>query len=1034
MYPPWQKIIRKQLKSIISLILFFNLSQISVAIAQYPESDFELYTSRHGLPDNNVMSVAKDTKGFMWFGTESGLSRFDGAEFIDFSHGDNPITLSVSNIHKIVVFSKNRLGIVTSTGFVMLDTDKYSLRQYAIPDSTIFTFYLNNIKDAIEMNSGNILLLTHTGLYELQPDGKIRFRYDAYKPEDIKKTSPLFGRSLISLKANEYIVVNEKNWVGIYKADEKKFLPVSREMEKYKHFFPMQKWNFGRVLKMANQEFVIADIRSDTIKYYDIETGRIVYSTLPFDKIKELDWTSEFFKLSDTSFAITCRENGYYIFNINKNTGKIYSNKQKYLSRYKCNALFLDEEKRLWVATRTGLLKQKLAPSFISTNEISSPLFSRDKLPSFNCVFRQKNKFYFGAHYDSSSLVIVDTATMQVTGTKMYKTYDNNFSAIYSIQQYYPDTLWLGTSNGIWWYDVISGNTGPIRNADGSIFLHHYPIKLYPPDKYGYVWVCSILWGAVARYHPLTREFQVFDSKSSPAIPFKSVKSIVYDAYGDVWLGGHGLARWNNKLQAFDTLITTYAGPLKLKDDIVAITADKKGSLWLHNAGNGLLEYNIRERRFYHYDGIQYGLGSFAIQAMANEVVEDKLWYTTGTRLGCFDINTKTAITFDQRDGIPEKRSSARTLFYDAGVNKYYSLHDNNFISFNAAIPVSGIFDNILRFTSLHTGSKAFYYPGNNIQLPSDNRYFQLRYAVLDYENANGCNFFYKVNGGEWINNHTNKSITLSGIGAGKYQITLRAIGKFGQETSTEILVYIAYPFWQRWWFIALVVFAVGSLVYWVYRFRVNQIKELSMMRSGISRDLHDEIGSTLSGISLYSHLTELQLREADIAGAGSSLVAIQQNAGEVVNKLSDIVWLTNPEQDSLKKLTERLETYATEMALPKNINVEINISGKIHHIELPIEVKKNIFLICKEAVHNAIMYSNATKIKLEVKDGHGQAVFLVADNGKGFDTDNGKKGNGIGNMKKRADEIGAAFTISSGPNHGTRVELIYKIPQRGIG
>ena len=200
--------------------------------------------------------------------------------------------------------------------------------------------------------------------------------------------------------------------------------------------------------------------------------------------------------------------------------------------------------------------------------------------------------------------------------------------------------------------------------------------------------------------------------------------------------------------------------------------------------------------------------------------------------------------------------------------------------------------------------------------------------------------------------------------------------------------------------------------------------------RFRISSELHDEVGATLSGISMYSHLTKEQMKLAQTAEVEKSLNIMQQNAGEMVNKLNDIVWLINPGQDTLQKLVQRLEEYAGDMSAIKNMQVKITVPEIFSTHSLPVESRRNIYLFCKEAINNAVKYSEGSLLELTVKENKQLLEIIISDNGKGFDTDSVKRGNGLDNMQKRATELGAAFNLQSKPGEGCSITLQVKITQ----
>lgn len=229
---------------------------------------------------------------------------------------------------------------------------------------------------------------------------------------------------------------------------------------------------------------------------------------------------------------------------------------------------------------------------------------------------------------------------------------------------------------------------------------------------------------------------------------------------------------------------------------------------------------------------------------------------------------------------------------------------------------------------------------------------------------------------------------------------------------------------------IAMILAFAGYIVYrYVQRKELQKQQEVLNERLRISRELHDEVGSTLTGIAMYSHLTREQIKAQKTEEVEKSLNNMQQSAGDMVNKLNDIVWLVNPEKDSLQKVMERLEEYADEMAIIKNIEVKINTPAKLTAINLPVKSRRNIYLFCKEAINNAVKYSHASVIELSIREFDNKRIeFSIHDNGKGFDAIAVKKGNGLMNMQQRTRDINGEFSLQSSPGHGTTISLTCKI------
>ena len=218
------------------------------------------------------------------------------------------------------------------------------------------------------------------------------------------------------------------------------------------------------------------------------------------------------------------------------------------------------------------------------------------------------------------------------------------------------------------------------------------------------------------------------------------------------------------------------------------------------------------------------------------------------------------------------------------------------------------------------------------------------------------------------------------------------------------------------------------------YRFR--KMKEIKARQSilderlRISRDLHDEVGATLSGIAMYSHLAIEQSKESSRHKLEDTLKVITESSGEMVRKMGEIIWLLNPDFDSLQKLMEKLEDFSKKAALSKRMRIRTDLPPDIDQVHLSFEARKNIYLICKEAIHNAMKYSQAKELSIEVIKEDSKVIFKVIDNGLGFDKDTVSAGHGLGNMKSRAGQIGALFNLISAPMQGTEVMLEYDLIQ----
>ena len=207
---------------------------------------------------------------------------------------------------------------------------------------------------------------------------------------------------------------------------------------------------------------------------------------------------------------------------------------------------------------------------------------------------------------------------------------------------------------------------------------------------------------------------------------------------------------------------------------------------------------------------------------------------------------------------------------------------------------------------------------------------------------------------------------------------------------------------------------------------RIRQQLRQVQMRNQLASDLHDDIGSSLSSIFLLSNMASGYVQQTE---GGRLLDKIGNNAKEVMEKMSDIVWTMNPKNDDGISLKERIEKLVIQVQELAQIKIEATISPQMEEIKMPMKLRKNIFLICKEAMHNVVKHANASSASISIDIVHNSIVMDIKDNGEGFDQSNQRKGNGMQTMAERARDCGGSCTISSAPGQGTSICFAIPVP-----
>jgi signal transduction histidine kinase len=219
-------------------------------------------------------------------------------------------------------------------------------------------------------------------------------------------------------------------------------------------------------------------------------------------------------------------------------------------------------------------------------------------------------------------------------------------------------------------------------------------------------------------------------------------------------------------------------------------------------------------------------------------------------------------------------------------------------------------------------------------------------------------------------------------------------------------------------WEMTLFSFALGD--------RINTIKlekemEKGEMRTRIAADLHDEIGSNLSSISMISQMVRRSAKLNQLEK--NRLADITATAKETTDAIRDIVWFINPQHDKFGDLILRLKDVTPKLLT--DLEYTFNTSGHIIEAMPDLLIRKEIYLIYKEVLHNIVKHAHATKVDIETKSQSNRFILTICDNGGGFDVRNVKEGLGLKNLRDRAAKIGAKFDISSSTGHGVKITLI---------
>lgn len=304
-------------------------------------------------------------------------------------------------------------------------------------------------------------------------------------------------------------------------------------------------------------------------------------------------------------------------------------------------------------------------------------------------------------------------------------------------------------------------------------------------------------------------------------------------------------------------------------------------------------------------------------------------------------------------------------------------------------------------------------------------------FTGLYFRDEAGIKYSYRLEGvdSKWSTPGKDYSVTYSHLSPGSYTFRVKAVGPEGNWslTAAQISFVIQQPYYTRWWFLLLCALGVSTLIYALYRYRINQVLAIQQIRQNISKDLHDDIGATVSSISILANMAGSEL--ISDTKRKQFLDTIQEESRHVTESLSDIVWSINPKNDDLEIMIARMQRYATEMFEARNIQYSFSIpepSG--NEVMIPMSKRQHIYLIFKEAVNNLAKYSCAKNASITIAFIESTFKMVIKDDGVGFDLLSSAGGNGVLNMRKRAQEAGGSLQIWSNPGQGTEISLTMSV------
>ncbi len=595
------------------------------------------------------------------------------------------------------------------------------------------------------------------------------------------------------------------------------------------------------------------------------------------------------------------------------------------------------------------------------------------------------------------------------------------------------------SKTGEWW---IATGRGLARFAAG-IHNHTAPSRIYTThdglpgndifrlfeDSRSNVWIGTITpdqKAGLALWSQSGGSFRTFDQKDG--LPKDVIPtSFAEDRHGSIWitLYNGGVVRLRRGVNRFD-----YFGREQLPGACFTLYVDSSGRLWI-GTSRGLIRVDDPAQdtpQFTAYKTAQ-GLASDSVEG----ITEDRwgrIYLATGRGVDRFEPLT-TGIGrikhYTTAEGIAPgelnlafKDSDGAIWFGTAlGVSRLIPVQDSPRPPppvLLTGIAVGGIPHPI---ADLGQASVA------GLRIPQTP--LRVDFVGLDYSPGEALRYQYMLDGidRDWGPLTEQRSVVYGSLSPGGYRLLVRAVTSDGAVSPqpASISFTVLPPLWRTWWFVSLCAIAASGLAFTIHRYRLAQVLALANVRTHIATDLHDDIGASLSQIAVLSEVALRSQSDADESGI-TPLTQIAGISRELIDGMSDIVWAINPENDFLDNLVYRMRRIATDLLGAHKIALVFRSSATVQDLKIAADVRRHVYLIFKEGIHNIARHSSATSVEVALELIGERLELRLSDNGKGFDPDMDFDGRGLANIRKRAAAIQALVNWKSTAGEGSTLIL----------
>lgn len=994
---------------VVALLLIPALMASHQGWSQLPTITFEVITSKEGLPTNAVFSAIRDHSGFMWFGTRQSPVRYDGVSFKSFTD------YTTNFVTGIQVDRDNNIWLASDrSGISKIDSRTMKMSPVRKHGEATGDFYIDT--------SGQGWYSDHSGV------NRIDLITGQHKHYPFRQTTFVWLKAAFveDLDSNLWVIGRDN---GLFRYDRRrdtltcvlgadnassrefKQLLMSKAIVDQDGFLWIGSYNFG-LLKF--------DPKTQTLETF--KTGRMLNQVLAVEE----GWDE-----NGTRILWVGDEHGLGVFRPDQ--AKFYFFDDILPKPYEVNAIYRDPDAIVWICTSDGIIKYHPLSNVIQEIRIPADILSENL--TVNVIHQDKREGFDHIFYLGTSNNILLRWDRQ-KNEFLRIPYPADAAETRWIEQRNNGMLWIGTNRwdydrpGVLVYDLVSKK---FQQPPLAVHTNRYfsvPFFMYGDFTSTSLWLGNSDEGIHVVDEATMREVTPWPKKVMSSLLQNNnlINDMMIDSTGRLWIGCYkGVFYYDESKRNFLS-----ADPVTLPegmDDsaVNSLLMDRQGRVWAARWGS--LTQITEVGKLNKIISLRDGFTDREIKGL-QEDFQGNIWIGNHEGLYCFNPSLNRLVRFTMNDGLISNNTLDR-LFITHNKRELLVGHMQGF----NLVKVDEVLQRLdppplvvnsfkIHQTEVPVDIK------QSIRLRPSQNVFSVDFVALNYRKQDDNQYAYYLEGFEkdWNYIGSKHVAYYTNLNPGEYTLHMKAGDAFGNwnEETLEMNIEVLPAFYQTVWFKILLSLFIAGILYAFYQYRINQLLQLQRVRNRISADLHDELGSTLSGISIMSSLAKKELPVDHTSGA--LVDRIMDDVRQISGSLDDIVWNISPKNDALSSVIARMTRYASELFEAKQIAFRFDIPDRPDDVKLSMEQRRNIYLIFKESVNNLVKYSKCSEAFVSIRMNKGRLVFTLKDNGVGFDPNAPTDRNGIRNLRDRAESLRGTIDIQSARGAGTSIQLEFPL------